>query len=379
MNNSPEQAPRPVRVLWLAKGLGRGGAERLIVESARHLDRERFVVEVAYVLPWKDAFVGDLESQGIPVHCLGRGRTLDPRWVWRLRRLVRERSFDLVHTHMPVPAVAARLALPRRPPVIVHTEHNLWTRYRSVTRWTNALTYPRNSAVIAVSAAVAASIDPPRWGPASPPVEVVLHGPHIESIPHGPDARRRARELLSLDPDDRVIGTVGNFTAKKNQRMLLDAVAQLAAPGRVRVVLVGIGPLRDALETHARALGLGDRATFTGLRSDVYDLLPAFDVFALSSDFEGLPIALLEAMAAGVPCVATAVGGIPEVVTDGEEGYLVGGRDVQAFAARLQKILDDPVLAESLGANASRRAAAFDLRSAVRRTESIYDRARGIA
>ena len=143
--------------------------------------------------------------------------------------------------------------------------------------------------------------------------------------------------------------------------------------------MVGIGPLREELEAHAVSLGLADRVHFTGLRDDVYDLLPAFDVFALSSEFEGLPIAMLEAMASGVPCVATAVGGIPEVITDGEDGFLVTSGDTSTFASRLEKVLRDPTLAAHLGANGARRAGGFDLVAAVRRAEAIYDRVLGAA
>jgi glycosyltransferase involved in cell wall biosynthesis len=371
MTGSPAAAAR-ARVLWLAKGLGRGGAERLIVDAARLVDRERYDVEVAYVLPWKDAFVAELEDAGFVVHCLDGGRGPDPRWILRLRRLVRAGRFDLVHTHMPVPAVAGRVVLPTRPPVFVHTEHNLWDRYRVPTRVANAVTYPRNAAVIAVSSAVAASIRPPRWGPALPPVEVVLHGPDMRSVRRGPDARRRGRELLGIADDELVVGTVGNFTAKKNHRMLLEAVSQLSASPRV--VLVGIGPLRDELEAYVRELGLADRVQFTGLRDDVYDLLPGFDVFALSSNFEGLPIALLEAMASGIACVATGVGGIPEVVTEGDDGFLVPAGDTSAFAARLEKVLADPQLASTMGERATARAASLDLVGAVRRAEAMYDR-----
>ncbi len=382
MDPAPIRVPdaaSPARILWLAKGLGRGGAERLIVESVHHLQAHRFHVEVAYLLPWKDAFVPELEAMGVPVHCLGATKVaLDPRWVWRLRRLVRERRFDLVHTHMPVPAVGARLVLPRTP-AMVHTEHNLWDRYRPATRWANALTFGRNAAAIAVSEAVADSIRPPKFVPHPPPVHVVLHGPRLAAIPSGPAAREEGRARLSLSPDEQVVGTVGNFTPKKNQRMLLDAVARIAAPANVKIVLVGLGPLREELEAHARSLGLESRVTFTGLRSDVYELLPAFDVFALSSNFEGLPIALLEAMGAGLPSVATSVGGIPEVITDADEGFLVGADDTEAFANRLEKLLADPLLRSSMGARAQRRAGAFDLGSAVACTELIYDEALGRA
>ena len=125
------QVTGPARVLWLAKGLGRGGAEQLLAGCARHVDRNRFDVEVAYVLPWKDALVPELRAVGIPVFCLNGGRPADPRWALRLRRLAHERGYDLVHTHMPVPAVAARILLGGDGvgrPRLVHTEHNLWHR-----------------------------------------------------------------------------------------------------------------------------------------------------------------------------------------------------------------------------------------------------------
>ncbi|WP_157875754.1 glycosyltransferase, partial [Streptacidiphilus griseoplanus] len=168
------------RVLWLAKGLGRGGAEQLLVNCARQLDRDRYEVDVAYVLPWKDALVPALEAAGARVHCLGGtpgtpGRP-DPRWPLRLRRLAVERGYALVHTHMPVPAVAARL-LVRGPGLrrvrLVHTEHNMWERYRTATRWANAATYGRNDAVIAVSQAVADTVT--RRGPGGW-LTVVHHG-----------------------------------------------------------------------------------------------------------------------------------------------------------------------------------------------------------
>ena len=130
----------------LTKGLGRGGTERLIVGAARLADPARVELEVAYLLPWKDAFVPDLEALGTPVHCLDGPRAASLGWVRRLRRLVRERDIDLVHTHMPLPAAFARVALPRRQPAFIHTEHNMWGRYRPPTRWANAATYRRNAA-----------------------------------------------------------------------------------------------------------------------------------------------------------------------------------------------------------------------------------------
>ena len=362
-------AAAPARVLVLAKGLGRGGAERLLVETARRLDPERFHVEVAYLLPWKDALVPELAAAGVPVHGLRGAGLRGMAWPLRLRRLVRNGRVDLVHTHMPLPAAVARLVLPGRRPAFVHTEHNLWSRYRWATRWANRLTYRRNAAVVAVSEAVAASI-----GSTRVPVEVVVHGVELVAPAVDAAARLRARSALGLDPDVPVVGTVGNHTAKKDHATLLDAVARLATDvPDVQLVLVGSGPLTGELGARAQRLGIAERVHLVGSRPDARELLAALDVFALSSRFEGLPLALLEAMAAGLPVVATTVGGVPEVLTDGVDGLLVEPGDAGALQVALGKLLADPALARQLGARARLRAESFDIDRAAERIVGVYE------
>ncbi|MEV4560324.1 glycosyltransferase [Kitasatospora sp. NPDC049285] len=354
------------RVLWLAKGLGRGGAEQLLVNCARHADRSRFDIEVAYVLPYKDALVPALEQAGVAVHCLGDAP--GALWPLRLRALLAERRYDLVHTHMPVPAVAARvLTVGRRSPRLVHTEHNVWERYRPATRWANALTYRRNAAVIAVSHAVGDTIARRRPGDW---LTVVHHGPDLGDAPSGPAARRAARAELGLPPDALVIGTVGNLTAKKDQATLLAAFALLrrAHPDAV-LVLVGAGPLEAELRSLA-----GESVVFAGSRADVPALLPGWDVFTLSSRQEGLPVALMEAMTSGLPAVVTRVGGMPEVLDDGEQGRLVPAGDPAALAAALGELAADPGLRERMGAAARERSKSFDVAGAQRAIERVYTR-----
>ncbi|NYI07455.1 glycosyltransferase [Allostreptomyces psammosilenae] len=423
-------AARPVRVLWLAKGLGRGGAERLLVNCARHVDTARWQIEVAYLLPHKDALVAELAAVGVPVHRLGRtGRwgLPDLGWPWRLRRLVRERGYRIVHTHMPVPAVAARLFAGRGDDGrlgVVHTEHNVWERYRLATRLANAVTYRRNDAVIAVSRAVAATVPDPLLRPAPPGwraapggsaraetagteraraetaggeswgdlaagsvvaegtarfdrrrLTVIHHGPDRRAVAAGPAARARGRRLLGLPEDVPVVGTVGNLTPKKDQATLVRAHALLRREHpRALLVLVGSGPLERELRRLAERLEVAGSVVFAGSRADVPLLLPAFDAFALSSRQEGLPVALMEAMTAGVPPVVTRVGGVPEVVRDGVEGLLVPAGSPSRLAAALDRVLGDAGRRAALSEAARARSASFDVALAQRRVESVYER-----
>jgi glycosyltransferase involved in cell wall biosynthesis len=363
------------RVLWLTKGLGRGGAERLLTTSAAHLDNGRFSVEVAYLLPEKDAFVGRLEERGMTVHCLRASRDVAPGWVVRLRQLLRDGEYTLVHTHSPLSAAVVRLVAPRGLKV-VHTEHNMWDRYRRSTYWANALTYRRNDAVIAVSHAVADSV-PRRFLPAGlqqAGPTVVIHGTDLESSTESRLDRQSARAALGLPQDVPVVGTVGNLTPKKDHQTLVTAFAAVRRQvPEARLCVIGSGPLQGQLQRWVHDAGIADVTVLAGTRDDAPDLLPAFDVFALSSRFEGLSIALVEALAAGVPAVATRVGGVPEVLADSGAGLMVPAGDPTALAEALRTVLTDDERRRSMSADASARATAFDVRSAVRDIEALYD------
>lgn len=358
------------RVLFLIKTLAWGGAQRLLVETARHLDTARTEYEVAFLVPELDDLAGELEQAGLSVHCLGGTR--GGLWVARLRRLVARRAVGLVHVHSPYAAAGARLGLAGlRPRVgLVYTEHNVWPSYRAPTRWANAATFSRNDHVFAVSEEVRRSIRLPR--PLSlPPVETLYHGIEQRGEPTGGTALRAE---LGIPAEAQVVGAVGEFRPEKGHRYLLEAAAHVRRTRPdVRFVLVGAGPLEHDLRERAGRLGLGDGVLFAGHRADAANLADAFDVFALPSVHEGLPIALLEAMAASRPAVVTASGGTTEVVEDGHDACVVAPSDPGALALAVERLLGDAALRERLGRNACARAADFDIRAAVGRMEAVYD------
>jgi glycosyltransferase involved in cell wall biosynthesis len=360
------------RVLLLIKGLGRGGAEQILASAAPHFDRDRFEYHAAYVLPWKGALVKDLEDAGVPTHCLGvDGKA---RWVARLRGLVRDLGTDLVHAHSPVPAAAARTVLRGRRLRTVYTEHNAWERYHPLTRWANAITFERNDQVFAVSDHVRASIRYPRAlsGRRMPPVETLYHGIDLDSIRGWAD-RNGIREELGIAPDAPVVGTVANLkTHKRLDRLLSAAVVVRREVPDVRFVLVGQGPLEAELRATSRELGLDDVVVFTGFREDAPRVTSTFDVFALTSEHEGLSIALIEALSLGKPCVVTSVGGLTEVIEGGKQGVIVPEGDVASIAGGIIRLIRDPQLRAEMGEAGRERAQIFDIRRSVDRMETVY-------
>jgi glycosyltransferase involved in cell wall biosynthesis len=362
-----------IRVLWLTKGLGPGGAERLLVSFAGIADRHRFDIQAAYLLPWKNQLVADLARFGVPAVCLDGSRVADLRWVHRLRTLVHRARIDIVHFHSPLVAAFARPALrwfPRREwPALLGTEHNVWSSHHPVTRWANRLTLPLEDMTIAVSEQVRASMP----AALADRTEVVIQGVDVQSIAARRAEREEARAELGVGRDELLVATVANLRANKDYPTMLGAARRLLESGQpVRFVSVGQGPLAGQLKEERDRLGLGDRFRFLGYREDPIRVLVAADLFCLSSRFEGLPISLLEAMAAGLPVVATRVGGVPAVITDGREGRLVAPGDPAALAAAVVEYRD-PSLRIRAAAAAAERVQSFGIDRAVDRQQALYE------
>ena len=360
-----------VRVLHIVESLAAGGAERVVAEYARVHDRDRYAPEVCCVRS-AGPLLADLEKARVPVHVLGRRFRLDPRPFIRLARVLRRGRYDVIHNHnfaalsvgFPVSIVTGSRAM-------VRTEHNvirsgLWVR--QLLSRTAAL---REDAQIAVSSAGRrAHIEAGRI-PAGRFV-TVRNGIGNERLAVRRE-RAAVRRELGIEEDAFVCLNVGSLTRQKNRRNLIDAIARLGDVEKLRVLIVGSGPEEAALKRYSAESGVGDRVRFLGQRMDVGDLLGASDLFVLSSDWEGLPITVLEAMATGLPCVATDVGGVSEAVTDGVTGLVAPPGDAEALADGLRALAGDADLrarmAESAREDHERR---FTAEGMVRQTEALY-------
>lgn len=359
---------RVAHVIW---SLGLGGAEQVVIRLAAGLDRRRFEAFIC-CLDRPGPFAPRAEAEGIEVVALDKRGPLDARAALRLARLLRSRRVDVVHTHLWGASLWGRLAaVAARVPAIVTTEHN-------VDSWKGAhhLALDRALAhvtthLVAVSRQVqefyeARGVGRGRW-------RVVYNG--VDTSGGLRRTRSPAFRELGLSPDGPVVGLVGRLVPAKAPEVFLRALS-LAAPRvpGLRGLVVGDGPLRSELEAVARRLGLGDLVVFAGVRQDVADLLPGLDALLFSSLREGLSMAMLEAMAAGVPVVATEVGGTPELITHGESGLLVPPGHPERLADALVGLLEDPAGADAIRQAARRRVEdRFSLARMTAAHEALYD------
>jgi glycosyltransferase involved in cell wall biosynthesis len=367
-----------VRVLWLIKGLGPGGAEKLLVHAAAARDGERYRYEAAYLLPWKRTLVPDLERAGIPVECLDGGREWDLRWAGRLRARLVRRPVDVVHVHSPYVAGVARLvvrSVPRRiRPAVMTTEHLPWHGYAPATRALNAATFGLDDVHVAVSGEVVDSIPPRRRGR----MVQIVHGIAPASLAAHRDERDEVRRELGVGPDTVVVGTVANYRAQKAYPDLLRAARIVLDAGvDVRFAAVGQGPEEGSIRELHGSLGLGDGFVLLGEMAEPARLLAACDLFVLASRYEGLPVAVMEALAMGLPVVASDVGGVPQLVEDGVHGLLVPPARPDLLAAALLELATDPGRRARMGRAAEAAGRELDVASAVRRIEALYDEASG--
>jgi len=336
-----------LRVVQVIPSLWQGGLERVATSLTYALAESPAVERVVVCSSGGEPHTSDVTAHGIPLELIPRP---SPQPVALLRaatalaRVLRREQPHVVHAHNPGAAAAsglARVLAGTRRTAIVTTFHGVVPS--RIGRARRALA--SSDLVVGVGPSTTAALVDAGL-PAERAVTIINA---VEPTPARDEADVRREFGADRLP---LIVTVGRYFTEKNQRLLLEAVALLDRP--VRALVVGYGPTEAELRARAAELELGDAAVITGERHDAADLIAAADVLALSSTREALPLVLLEAMALGTPIVSTDVGGVGDVVTDGETGLLVPPNDAPALAAALERVLDDPDLAARLAAAGKR-------------------------
>jgi glycosyltransferase involved in cell wall biosynthesis len=371
---------RRARVLHVLSGCTVGGCEQHVLALLTRLDRDRFD-------PWLACFEAEpddaapmipmFRAAGVRTINLRARRRADPAAFWRFGQLLRRGRFDIIHAHSFRTELGSVLCgrLSGLAPIVVRTVHNVDEQYvnqpySTILRWSAR----RLDRVVAISDAVAEYL---RKDAALPDEKIVRIHYGIDPSPFQPDLPPPSRRTEG-DPSRRpTLGVVARLAPQKGHRVLFDALpAVRAVVPDVRARLVGHEELSTTAELRAYAdeRGVSDLIRFEGFRADIPRVMADLDVFVLPSLWEGFGLVLVEAMAAGRPVVASAVGPIPEIVEDGVTGLLVPPGDPAALADAIVRLLRDPDLAAAFG-RAGRARVERELRedTMVERTEALYD------
>jgi glycosyltransferase involved in cell wall biosynthesis len=360
---------RRPHLMQVILSLKQGGSETLARDIALGLDPTEFRPSMC-LLDTAGPLARQLVEAAIPVHVLGRRPGFDWRLLPRLYRLFRAQRVDIVQTHHLAPliysALPARLAGAR----LVHVEHERFTYENPKARRRLRVLSTLCHRVVVVGSDVRNYLV----------AEAGIPAVKVGVIPNGVDlgrytpVGRRSRAACGLPEQGRLIGHVARLDRPKDQATLLRAFALVLESQRdARLVIAGDGPLRADLEALAASLGTTGKVDFLGARQDVPELLPHFAAFALSSVNEGLPLVILEAMAAARPVVSTAVGDMPGIIEDGVAGLLVPPGDPKLLADALIALLERPEWAESMGRSAhSVIEHRFNLESTIAQYRSLY-------
>ncbi|MEO5617934.1 MAG: glycosyltransferase family 4 protein [Candidatus Eisenbacteria bacterium] len=377
---------RPLRVLHIITRMIVGGAQENTMLSCALVDRTRFASELLcgpQTGP-EGELHGETRARGVTLHLEpGLVREVHP-WMDAvalnsLVRFLRRGRWDIVHTHSSKAGILGRMAARiARVPVVVHTAHG-WgfnprqtplvrefyaALERKCARWCERL--------IVVGEAdrdvgLTLGIGRPEQ------YQLIRSGIEIEAYRDVPVGREEVRARFGIPAEAFVVGCVGRLSPQKAPLDMVEAFARVAKeePG-AHLLMVGDGPLRGAVESAVAAHRLRGRVHLAGLRRDVPELLRALDLFALSSHWEGLPRVFPQAMAAGLPIVATHVAGAADAVREGENGFLVEVGDVPALAARMLALARDPARREAMGRSGRERVEEFSARRMVEQLETLY-------
>lgn len=368
--------PNPnYRVFQLIKSLGRGGAEVLLATLHPKFNPARFSMRYGFFLPWKFQVAKQLEALGATVVCFkGTNNLAILGKIGKVAGELKNWKADLLHCHLPWAGFVGRVVGRMTGIPALYTEHNKQERYHTVTRVLNRLTFSWQAGVIAVSTDVAESIRK-NINPTIP-VRIIPNGVDADQFGRSVEDRQGLLTEFGLEQSAQVVGIVAVFRVQKRLDLWL-AVARkiLDKNPSARFVLVGDGQCRPQVEQAIVKHNLEGAVVLAGLREDTKPFYSLFDIFLMTSEFEGMPIALLEAMATECPVVTTDAGGIPEVVRNGFDGIVLPVRSsADTLADACSSLLQDAAQASKLGRNARQRVVEnFTVEVMARKLETYYE------
>ena len=362
------------RIAYVVNSLNLGGAETLVVQMSRALrdDCDIFILCLDVPGLWAE----EMRREGIPVYCMWRQPGIDLNAAFRIAAFCKRHRIDMIHAHQCTPwfySGLSRYVYPR--PRLLFEEHGRFypevdSRKRVLVN--RMLIQPRTHRITAVSEDVKNRLV--RYeGVSADRIAVVYNGvAPPEDLSH--DEKAALRRSVGVPMDAFLVGSVGRIDPIKNYEMLVDSLADIM-PDRRNVwgIVVGDGPSRGSLERQIRDCSLGDRIRLPGYRSDAKKLIQCMDLFVLCSVSEGTSMALLEAMAAGVPVIVTDVGGNPEIVVRDKTGWIVPSNDRKKFAGAIAEALDNPRHAKRIGdAGKKRHRELFEFETMIAHYLDIY-------
>jgi glycosyltransferase involved in cell wall biosynthesis len=362
---------KKISVCHLLPALPAHGAEQLLLDIVRHMDRDRITLSVCLISEM-GPLVREFEAIGIPVYFLPKRSRNDLSVIFRLAALWKKNRFDLIHTHLFTADLWGRLAGFLSWVPIVSTSHTTSDpNIGHLGRWLDRILDRRNNAVICVSKAVLkyriheAGFDPKK-------IHLIENGIDLDRF-RETASKGEMETRLRLPLGRRWAVIVGRLVPLKGHRFLIEALSLLTKDfAQLGLLVVGDGEEEKSLRALTEALGLSERVVFLGLRRDIPDILGISEVLVLPSSREGLPIVLLEAMAASLPVVVTPVGGIPEVVMEGKTGIFVT-QEPGSIAQALRWIFENFDSARTMGKNARLLIEErYDIRTVAGRYESLY-------
>ncbi|ANE52959.1 glycosyltransferase [Flavisolibacter tropicus] len=369
------KATRSVPVLHIIKSLGRGGAETLLPETLHQHNKQKYQFHYIYFLPWKYQMVGAIEKAGGTVTCLSAKNNIAIlRKVFQIVRYVKKHKIQLIHCHLPWAGIVGRLVGILTGVPVIYTEHNKWERYHKLTYWLNKFSFSSQQKVIAVSGDVAKSIQSHYKGH-NPQVQVVANGVDIKKFSPEVIIDRDVRKELGIPASATVIGLACVFRKQKRVPVWLEIAQKLRSQfSGTHFIIVGDGVLKDEIQTKANELNTHDYVHFVGMQTEIRPYLKAMDVFMMSSEFEGLPIALMEAMSMGCMPASTSAGGIGELINDNVNGVLVPVNEPMQLVSRLSDYLSSPgeIKAKAVAARET-IVKGFSMQKMVSEIETIYD------